>query len=387
MEQKLLFLIALVTSGLLSMNGSAQTETESLKMSSDAYIQDITPVEQGVRTDSYYEIQQQAWQGRIAVNQNDANAWLNYYKAFRFSNYTETDKHLDLKAQEALNEIVVQMNSIVPNTFETKYANYWNSAEKLKNAEQLKTANSISPERDEIYDDLIGLYEMQGNDELKASFCAQLNDAGTIPETVMTYNANVLNSVEQNGVLITNGYDDTWPVMIQQEVNNIRTDVKVVQLDLMQEDQYRNEVSKDLGIAPIPSKEPEAIVDAVVKADRPVYLGLTLSPKLIIQHQDKLYMTGLALRYSEIPMDNASLLKANWAKMELAQVLKWKPTGDRRQDDLMRNYIVPLAVLEDIYASEGNDKEANKLGKLLDRTTGNTGDKSKLKKARAVNTY
>ena len=322
--------------------------------------------------------------GLMGAEQFPVQSADNYKKSYidlKRNSVNKYSKEISEEEQKNLNSILTDLESMHSESYEYHYVAYLNSNQDPQAFHHLEKAYEIYPNNVELYDDFIAHYELTNNRQGKNQFCKKLAESNTIAQGVMDYNYNVLMSLEPNAILFTNGADDTYPLWIWQEIHNKRTDVTVLNLDLIQNLEYQKVKLKSLNIYPIKSKEPVGIVKEVVKnnSNRPINIALTINPKALIDLKSKLYLTGLVLKYSENAIDNVTILQNNWEFSFNTESLN-KTVTNPKTKKMNNNYILPLLVLSGYYSDNGKISEAKSSEALALKLASEGGKELEVKK-------
>ncbi|HEU4718408.1 MAG TPA: hypothetical protein VFU15_11265, partial [Bacteroidia bacterium] len=226
-----------------------------------------------------------------------------------------------------------------------------------------------------------------GNNRKAAEYSSSWEKTGDMPAALLPYAFNVLQSVPQDAVLLTNGEFDTFPLCQQQYANNVRPDVKLLCISFAQKSSNRAMLFRNAGLT-LPGNDSTSAFDAafimrVVSANpgKKIYLASTVSGKILAALQGDLYCTGLAFRYGDSPVNNLDFLKDNvGTKMDLACLSK--PPESKGVFDsnvsaqLNMNYVLPLTLAAKQYSLAGNTAKAEELNALA-RSIGKAAGKEK----------
>lgn len=198
------------------------------------------------------------------------------------------------------------------------------------------------------------------------------------------YAYNILISVDKGGVVFTNGDNDTFPLWYLQEVEKIRTDVKVVNLSLLNTPWYIHQLKDQMGVPisysyeeieklrPIwlPDKEKvwkvqDQMVRHIIQTNKwqiPIYFAVTVSTANKLGLDDHLIMEGMAYRIVPSKGENRIDLDLMWKRyMEecrfrgLNDPTMYKGENDNR---LVANYVSGFLQLADTLKNAGRIDEA-----------------------------
>jgi hypothetical protein len=317
----------------------------------------------------WYVEQAKLWKAEIDKNNGNAYAWFNYYRATRNAFRTEQKETLSSdEKRDALDGICAEAKQAVPESFEYNlmmYMQYPNNPDYLK---YYVKAEQLGPDREEIYCEAVTQAEVERKIDKRDKYSLLWLNSNMSSPGVLRYHTNLLNSLDKNAILFTQGDMDTYPLWMLQ-AKGLRRDVTVINTSLMLLENYRNKLCIELGIDETQIKfdekdtEPaKTLITHFAKASKttPVYIGLTCSEDLRNSMKDKLELVGLAYQHKKSSMDAFAICKKNVEEVFALDYLENNFGYDISKDAadcFNQNYLPTFVALYQHYKTKGDGKK------------------------------
>ncbi|MCR9173595.1 MAG: hypothetical protein NXI10_13925 [bacterium] len=328
---------------------------------------------------SWYETQFQLWEKEALEGLNTPNAWYNYYAACRaLINLSENEERS--KYAERGKEIAKEFLELHEGTFEAHYVAMWSSGLSNKATDQMWKAYKINPDDPRLFDDLLIAYEIEQNATKRLEMAQKMIGSNYLANGVMQWGYNVLSEVQENGIVLSAGDNDTYALWLNNYGMNHRPDVTILNIHMLFLPEYREKNFNSLGIPPIETDKPSLseVIAHVMRntKDQPVHIATTAYHCLEDASIDSnLYLTGLTYQYSEKPLDNHSLLRRNFEQRFMLDYLKVKFTThqmDQIAQSFDATYLASMVKLYKMYEATGESRKMNELAVLMEKVGENS---------------
>ncbi|MAX79835.1 MAG: hypothetical protein CL843_06645 [Crocinitomicaceae bacterium] len=331
---------------------------------------------------AYYVEQAELWAKELAQDSLSENAWYNYFRACRNAHGTADWKSDFVRESPYLMEgetIVQLIHKHIPNTFTDHYLSYLTNGIGTSHSEDLLKAYSMNPNFPGIHSSVISYAESSMDYSLRKKTNRTWYPTNYISSQLLNYSYNVLMSLDSNAILFVQHDNDTYPTWMLQDALGVRTDVKVISIDFLLLENYRETVYDQLNILQLDLEDIdsdeyhqnwEKVVAHIITnytGSRPVYFGMTLFNHLYADFENQLFVSGLALRYSEEKQQLAAFNKKLYEAIFLLDYLTHHFGYDKNQGNVNHqniNYISCFKIVYDHYVAEGKDDEATQVKSL-----------------------
>ena len=320
------------------------------------------------KSGAFYIQQAKLWKNVVDKTPTNAGAWLNYYIATRYSRIFGQVKN------SAEKEVMAAVAKAVPNSFENHLIQHWGSKWNAKEHKHLEKAYEIDPDRPETYRALARNAELKRDLPTVKKFMTKVYESEYYSRTVLAWNYNLLQSVSENGILLTYGDNDTYPAMMLQHAKGIRTDVLLLNIHLLRDIEYANRVFKELGMPAFKGTTADSDLQVnlvnhfLENTDRTLHFSTTTSPQLRASFEDNLYLTGLTHQYCKNQFDNIAVIKNNYNHKFALDYITKPISFDRGQgmvDQMNMAYVASLFLLYNHYDKSGDKTDAESVKKLI----------------------
>lgn len=341
---------------------------------------------------SWYETQVKLWKAELDKNNKNGEAWINYYRANRaLRNMAFTDEEQRTKWDTQCKSIHEQVWKAMPKSFEAYFIQYSENGFQKDASEDLLAAQALRPNDPLIQDLLMIHYELQNNNEKRNFYAKRLFENNELPAGMLNWAYNILSELDENAILFTYGDNDTYAPWIVQAAKGFRKDVTIINLHLITLDDYRDRMLKQLGYEPFVNREAKTEEEAkkignemfmhFLKGKRPAYFSASAINGFEEVFGDKLYLTGLAYKYSESSFDNTAIIRRNYEKRYLLDYLKdvfSYNIGDLKSEQFNGMYVPSMIKLYTHYSETEETLKKQELETLLLKVAGQSGQQTEV---------
>jgi hypothetical protein len=173
---------------------------------------------------------------------------------------------------------------------------------------------------------------------------------------------NVLNSVPQNGILITYGDNDTYPLWYMQLAENYRTDVVVINESLSYSNWYREQIFRNYPDLKVVESGEDFIFEVIENnfPERSVNFMLGVDPRDYAEFSEDMPLVGLVRSLGMEEAEADSLLLANLAANYRYDELKIRGQEANAQTINIYRYLAGIALQK-----EPDEEQMKKLLELI----------------------
>ncbi|RFC53792.1 hypothetical protein DXU93_11740 [Brumimicrobium aurantiacum] len=148
------------------------------------------------------------------------------------------------KQQKQFEAQLKYIKSLDHKSFDYHLLNYQVGNYDFSRIKSLKTAAKIKPLDFTVLKELSAYYYIIDDQKDLSNHLIKIDQQGYFSSDLIAFATNTLLSLPKKSVLVSHGEQDTYPLLIQQKIKNIRSDVEIISLEHLQSEDYRKKLKK-----------------------------------------------------------------------------------------------------------------------------------------------
>ncbi len=287
---------------------------------------------------AYYARQAELWRQEVKERPKDGAAWRNLYQATFYQSFYTRDGY------EASRLVLDEMEKAIPQD----YYYYWCAYRQKKGGtyafDYAEEALKRLPGEPTFFDyDILTSYLVMRYDEPRLTeMCRRYYKSGLYSPSVLQYNYNELQGMDEGGIYFGNGDACLIPKILLQYGKGVHQDKLVVFMPFLAIPDYRDKLLTRLGIDPklYQYEQPKSqedydrqereLIDLIIShTQRPVYFSAFNGNEHNAPWEKHLYNEGLTLRYSPVKYDNMAVMRRNVEQHYMLEYLLEQFAEDR----------------------------------------------------------
>jgi len=322
----------------------------------------------------------------------NVEAWTNYYKAERALLQLQKPEIWPNKKEKfyaELQPIIENAKNHINGSFEYYFLLGLNSKDETS-LNAFKKAYSIDSDRSEVYGWLVAHYLPLLDSVKLTELAKKIRKANIYSNANLMWNYNALQSIDPNGVIITNGDMDSGPKWALQYGDKIRTDVLVINKWFLGTDEtYRKKNFEKMGIASLSKKDSDfedlndyidyVTAETLKNSKRPIYTSSGTPKEFLKKYElaDKMYLVGNVLKYSEEKFNNTAAIKKNIEEEYVLDYL-FNNFQVHKDDEVIKTqmnltYLPSLIHLRKYYEAKNEKTSLERCIRLIDKIADDSG--------------
>jgi hypothetical protein len=280
--------------------------------------------------------------------------FIDRYLALRNTAWNGPEKILSNEEASALSALIDELKDLDSTSFAYHYLAYIDQPYRSGAVAHLKVAKQLRPSYEGVLHAAIQNAHFTGNSNALRNALQDFRSSShnwTAEE--LTYHRHVLTSLPPKAILITNGDEDTHPLLLLQHLQGLRSDVFIIRADFLQHASFLKQT-------PVSAKGRQKFISAsrsgavaaafnLFPAER-IHLALTLPPSWLQRHNDGV-INGLSIGRMHQNHTLEQLVKRTADISPVA--INPSPQGAHRFD---RNYLPLFVILENYHKVTGSGK-------------------------------